>query len=279
VLPARSATALVLAPTVIALVVVGDPWYSLAVALASAIGSWELHRLLHAAGLRAPLPLHVALSLTVLGAVSLGTDVAFLGAVALAAVAPALAGLGRGGTPDERIKTWASAALSVLYMGWLPAHFLLLRRIQGAAVPVDGFPIALQAGARWVILALLLTWCSDIFAYAAGKALGRHHMAPATSPGKTWEGTAAGAAACALVSYPLAALLRLPLGLLEGALLGAGLAVVGQVGDLAESLLKRAAGAKDSSTLMPGHGGLLDRIDSLLFTITFMYHYVLSLKA
>jgi CDP-diglyceride synthetase len=117
----------------------------------------------------------------------------------------------------------------------------------------------------WVLLAVLPTWAADIAAYAIGSIIGRHKLAPRISPGKTWEGTIAGFVAAAATSWLVGAFVftpALPAELIT--LLALTIGPVALYGDLLESALKRAAGAKDSGTLFPGHGGVLDRIDSLL---------------
>jgi phosphatidate cytidylyltransferase len=115
----------------------------------------------------------------------------------------------------------------------------------------------------WLLLALVPTWAGDTVAYLAGSRLGRNRIAPAISPGKTWEGTLAGFGAAAVAALLIAVCAGVSTGpsLLVAALVGP----VGFAGDLFESAIKRAAGAKDSGTLFPGHGGVLDRIDSLIF--------------
>lgn len=116
-------------------------------------------------------------------------------------------------------------------------------------------------GAEWVLFALLLVWAADIGAYFVGRFFGRVRLAPEVSPGKTWEGVAGGVLASIPVAIAGSLWFRLP----PGAFVGVCLAAVGFsiVGDLTESLLKRFAGMKDSGTLFPGHGGVMDRIDSL----------------
>jgi CDP-diglyceride synthetase len=114
----------------------------------------------------------------------------------------------------------------------------------------------------WLILAVVPTWAVDIVAYAVGSKWGRRRIAPAISPGKTWEGTIAGVAAAALVAVAIGALFGLPR--VAVAVSALALGPVAFLGDLAESSLKRHAGVKDSGTLLPGHGGVLDRVDSLL---------------
>lgn len=115
----------------------------------------------------------------------------------------------------------------------------------------------------WLILALVPTWAADVAAYVVGARIGRRKIAPRISPGKTWEGTLAGVAAAAVVVLLIAASAGIKTGptLLLAVLVGP----VGFASDLLESAIKRAAGAKDSGTLLPGHGGVLDRIDSLIF--------------
>ena len=103
-------------------------------------------------------------------------------------------------------------------------------------------------------------------------------MTPKISPGKTWEGAFGGTISSIVVSVILATILKLPLGYSEAALLGFLIAVFAQIGDLTESLLKRSVGAKDSGKLIPGHGGILDRLDSIIFTIILVYYYALWLK-
>ena len=115
----------------------------------------------------------------------------------------------------------------------------------------------------WLLLALVPTWAADVTAYIVGRRIGRRRIAPRISPGKTWEGTLAGIGAAAVVVLLIAASAGIKTGptLLLAALVGP----VGFASDLLESAIKRAAGAKDSGTLLPGHGGVLDRIDSLIF--------------
>lgn len=117
-------------------------------------------------------------------------------------------------------------------------------------------------GGQWLLFVFVLVWAADVGAYFVGRAFGRHKLAPAVSPGKTWEGVAGGLLAVAAVSVVAAFWFTRPL--LELLVLGLAAAAVSVVGDLLESLIKRQAGRKDSGTLLPGHGGMLDRVDSLL---------------
>ncbi len=132
--------------------------------------------------------------------------------------------------------------------------------------------VRVRFGMGWVILAFVVTWANDTFAYFAGHLLGRHKMIERISPAKTWEGVAGGVVGSvvgALVTRWL--LLGSELSPGAAAVIGLGGAVFGPLGDLAESMIKRAAGVKDSSRIIPGHGGLLDRIDALLFVAPWIY--------
>jgi len=131
-----------------------------------------------------------------------------------------------------------------------------------------------RAGRYWLLYALVLNWIGDIGAYYVGRAVGRHKLAPIVSPGKSWEGSAASLAASLIFGFFFLrwAIPAVPLPVVLA--LTAVANVAGQFGDLCESALKRGAGVKDSSTLLPGHGGWLDRVDSTLFTLPVVYLYV-----
>ncbi|MHB8079186.1 MAG: phosphatidate cytidylyltransferase [Candidatus Krumholzibacteriia bacterium] len=164
----------------------------------------------------------------------------------------------------------AITVLGVLYVGWLGSHLILLRELPGLTGADDGL------GVRAVFLVVAATWAADTGAYLVGVAWGRRRLLPRVSPGKTVEGAvggiviaAAAGAGCALTFAPF-------LTPFAGALLGGVLGVCGLLGDLVESLLKRDVGIKDSGggLSIPGHGGVLDRFDSLLFTAPFAYYYL-----
>jgi phosphatidate cytidylyltransferase len=190
-----------------------------------------------------------------LGVLALNRDGAvFLTVVALAALSLAMRGAGL----PEALPRASALVFGVVYIfgGWKCA--LLLR----------------DASPYWLLFALAVNWVGDISAYYVGKSIGMHKMAPRVSPGKSWEGAAASIAAS--VAFGIAYLHRfLPATtLLEAAAISVAANAAGQLGDLAESALKRGAGVKDSGTLLPGHGGLLDRVDSTLFTLPVVYLYL-----
>jgi len=172
---------------------------------------------------------------------------------------------------------YPAAAASTFAFGYIAIPMALLVAIR-----------QLPAGAIWTIYTLLAVWAGDIFAYFVGKSLGRHLMSPAISPKKTWEGAAASVIASVIVGMlwiqhaPAISSTLLRIGLIDRRdgmfgleqpqlwpiiLLSAMVNVAAQLGDLVESLIKRGAGVKDSGTILPGHGGMLDRIDAMLFAV------------
>ena len=132
---------------------------------------------------------------------------------------------------------------------------------------------------HWLVFVFVVVAVGDSFALATGKSMGRHPLAPQASPNKTWEGTVASAVLGPLAgAWYVATFLSQESSLLEGALLALLVNVVSQIGDIAESLLKRSAGLKDSGNILPGHGGMLDRIDGLLFAMPIAYGYLQFLR-
>jgi phosphatidate cytidylyltransferase len=164
------------------------------------------------------------------------------------------------------LTNWALTVIGGLYVGLLAAHGILLR--------------ALPQGLAWTVLAVFLTWTGDAAAYFVGTAFGRHKLWPRISPGKTWEGFFGGLIASvatgALVGY-LSMLWLGAIGPVHGTLVGLLAGIIGVFGDLAISMMKRQMKVKDSGNILPGHGGLLDRCDSLLFVLTTTYYYAIWL--
>lgn len=257
---ARVLTAALLLPPVVAVAWSGGWPLAGLLVIVTAAASWEALPLVLAAGSRPPgapgrLLVGVAGVLPVLAAaLAAGSGLASaLGAATLAAAVWAVLVTGAGWwlarEAAERWRLGGAAAILAFWVGWPLAHALELR----------------QAG-PWALLGpLLIVWAQDIAAFFAGRAWGRHRLAPRVSPGKTWEGAMAGLAAALLVAVLLAAPLAAPPAALVPVGLLTGLA--GQAGDLFESAWKRRAGRKDSGRLLPGHGGVLDRIDSVLFAL------------
>jgi phosphatidate cytidylyltransferase len=178
--------------------------------------------------------------------------------IAFALLAAVLLVLGGG----ELVRlTRGSAGLAAVSTLWLVVGSLALVVLREAGPAYAHHPAAGDLPV-WLILAILPTWSADVAAYAAGTRWGRRKLAPRLSPGKTWEGTLVGFAAAAVAVLAVAALFGLPR--VPSALAAIAIGPVGLAGDLAESALKRRAGLKDSGRILPGHGGVLDRVDSLL---------------
>ena len=245
------------------------PTYLVVLGVFAAVASGELYRLLLQAGHRAGWPLGAGL------AVALTADAALTGwqlaphLVVMAALG-ALIWTAFRAEPGDGLGDWALTVGPALYVGGLLAYYVSLR--------------ALPGGVYWVPLVLGCTWAADVAAYYCGRRWGRTKLAPTLSPGKSVEGAIAGVLAAMALAVCLGLLGGgglvpvVPFGGLGG-LLGLGLvvAVAGIVGDLAESFVKRQLGVKDASGLLLGHGGLLDRIDSLLAAGVVAYFYLLTL--
>ena len=263
----RLLTAVVVLPFLIASILISYLWwvFVLLAAAAMVLGLWEFYLLARklklqpevaagyvagAALITIPLqndPANVLLVLFVIIAVTIGTLIA----VTL-----------RGAPFEKMIASVGATLLGVLYIPLLGSHLVALR---------TGFPQ--QLSAHLLSFFFLVLMGSDAGAYYTGRALGKRKLAPSISPGKTWEGVAGGIVA----SLAMAALAHfwffreLPLKFMLP--LAAIMTLLGILGDLAESALKRGAGAKDAANILPGHGGILDRLDSLLFNAPLIYYF------
>jgi len=173
----------------------------------------------------------------------------------------------RRGAGRHAIANSAATLLGVFYVGWLGTHIVALRELPW----VLGEPYA--RGAAYAMLPLVMVWCCDTAAYGVGKLFGRRRLMPEVSPRKTAEGAWAGLAAAIGAAFLARATFAPFLSALDALLLGFLVGVFGQLGDLVESLLKRDSEAKDTSQLIPGHGGVLDRFDSLFFAAPIAYYY------
>ncbi len=258
----RVASAVVLFPLAVWITILGGLPFALLAAGAGAVAGAELILMFSALGVAEVLGIAVTAAIPLVAAFGHSGDllpgwsgIALSGCTLLLFAAALL----RRGPLEAVPRSVSAVTLSWLYCGVLLASVVALR---------------LRFGVGWVILAFVVTWANDTFAYFAGHALGRHKMAERISPKKTWEGFAGGAVGSvvgALVTRWLFPDLHAELSIGAAVLLGAVGAVLGPLGDLAESALKRAAGVKDSGKIIPGHGGLLDRIDALLFVSPWVY--------
>ena len=269
----RARSAAILVPPLLVALWLGGVWIALIVAVAVALAGREAFRLLTTAG-HASLPI-LGVVLGVL--VALGDSVKELpggSGLLLAALGIVLVGIGALTRldPREGLAVFATTTFGAIYVGLL--GFVARLGASGSAVE-PGSPLGgIGAERAWILLLVLVVWAFDTFAYFAGRRFGRHGFMRHISPSKTVEGVIGGAVAAAIVGALLVAAVGRPW--LAG--LGFGLVVgaAAQAGDLAESMLKRAAGAKESGTLIPGHGGMLDRVDSFLFAAPVAFFYVVT---
>ena len=269
----RALSALLLVPPLALALIIGVPAIAAVLVLVALLGGLEVFRLLKAAGYPS-----MALFGTAL-AVAMVLEAAFRPAgekgVLLVAVGAVLAGVGAIGRQDPRdgLVAWFATVFGALYVGLIA--FVLHVANTGPAIPGGAVLSPLSSGQGWILLLVLGVWSYDTGAYLVGRQVGRHKFMTHISPAKSIEGLAGGLVATTVVtSLMLAALGQAWLG---GLVLGPILGLAAQAGDLAESMIKRAAGAKDSGTLIPGHGGVLDRIDSFLFAGPVVALYVLVL--
>ena len=166
----------------------------------------------------------------------------------------------------------AASIFGLFYLGYLPSHWLRLRQLTQPSLPSGAFDW-ITTGFVITLMACLMIVASDIGSYLIGRRFGRLPLSP-ISPGKTVEGALGGLAAAVVVGVVFALWMQWPLAILSGGLLGALVALFALVGDLTESMMKRDAGLKDSGDALPGHGGILDRIDSYLFTPAVVFYAV-----
>lgn len=218
----------------------------------------------------------IALSAAVLlpGAVALHLSAGVVGALIVATVlVPLAAGVLRP-DPVPMLNDWTLTVAGTLYVALPLALAIALRQTEGDSrrAWLNDVAYALgsgstAAGLAWLGLAIATTWLTDTAAYLVGRRYGKTKLIPAVSPGKTRVGAVAGVVAGTLAGVAAAGLFGVPIAWYAAAAVGFLLSIIGQLGDLGESLIKRSLGIKDMGSLIPGHGGILDRIDALLFTL------------
>jgi phosphatidate cytidylyltransferase len=255
----RAATAVVGIPLFVWIVTLAPRalFVALVVAL-SGIAAWELTRMFERAGRR------VYARVGVVGSMLVTVSFAPTSVPGLSALALALAVAGALSVPvwagdDRAVDAMAATTLAIVYVGWLL-----------------GYGIAFESrpdGAALVLFLVGATWAGESAAYAVGSLVGRHQLAPAISPRKTVEGAVGQLLVSTAAGAGLGSWLLPDWSLWTAALAGAMLGVVGQIGDLVESVVKRSLGAKDTGGLIPGHGGVLDRVDGLMFNAPALFYY------
>ena len=291
-LATRLISAGILAPIVVGVALLGEPWVSSLVGLLVFLAMVELIALLDAGGFAPPQVVALAAGLLVAGAGLVAANQALVGgpladmlraadppglaAVAFAAAVVVLGVVGfTRAEPRDGFMTWAVTSFGVAYVGLLAPFIVVVAHLApaggSATTPVGA--LNLHAGTAWMLLLLLVVWGYDSGAYLTGRWLGRRRLIDHISPSKTVEGLVGGLLAATVAAGVGAWLIGLdpwqPL------LIGPMVGLAAQAGDLAESMVKRAAGRKESGFLVPGHGGVLDRIDSFLFAAPVLVGYAL----
>jgi phosphatidate cytidylyltransferase len=272
----RILSAAILLPLIIVLV-----WWSVwsvagAVVVATVIGLIELYGAFRQGGFHPRTAVGIGAALLVILAITLQPFVSFdllLPAVTLAIVVGLVVELAYQ-NQEGSLPSWALTLAGALYLAWLFGHFILLRSLTTPLVDTVFKQLGMAPGVAWIYCICAITWIQDTAAYFVGRRFGRNKMAPVLSPKKTWEGAAGGLLGSILAGVVCVPLLGLPITLLAGGLLGLVGGIVGPLGDLSESLIKRQVGLKDAGNLIPGHGGILDRADSLLFTAPLLYYLI-----
>jgi phosphatidate cytidylyltransferase len=270
----RALSAAIFVPPLLIVLALGEPWFGALIAVFVAVAAWETARLLRGAGYA------VVPAVAILGAVAVAADVASISQLrpyADLAVAAALVAAAFAVFLESDVKVgfaaWMATAFAAVYVGMLGA----LVRLGEVAPPLAGTAPLAQLGAQrgWILLAILLVWSFDTGAYCLGIALGKRKFLSHISPSKSYWGLWGGVVASTAVA--VAGLWALGQPAILGFVLGPVIGIVAQAGDLAESMLKRAAGAKDSGRLIPGHGGILDRVDSFIFAAPIAAIFVTAL--
>ena len=259
------------------MVVAGGAWLAALLAIASAIGAWEYFRIARASGQTPMEDIGIACA----GIIPLVVHARFLGvqipAIPIAAVAfVTILGLAiwRRGVEGRPLGAAATTVVGAIYTGGMLSFGYALRYHPYAFADAALGSYKIASGALLLMLPMLVTWASDIGAYAVGRTMGKHKLIPKVSPGKTVEGAIGGMLSSVLVAWAFGDLVLrnsaqlgfkwFPWGIIA---FGVAVSVAAQIGDLFESLIKREAGMKDSSKILPGHGGILDRLDSLFFVL------------
>lgn len=238
--------------------------FSAFVALGVLLAQYEYYRFHFAEGWSPPIWLGLGLGLLVttgFAAPGLLSDTA---SISFIVVAILLSQLIAGRDLKSGFVDTAVVAFGVFYVAWLLGHLILLR--------------SLPEGSFLVFFLFLVTWANDTGAYYVGSLWGRRPMAPRISPRKTWEGLIGGLIGSVLAALACRAWFLESLSQADALWLGLLIGIAAPLGDLCESILKRSAGVKDSGTIIPGHGGILDRIDSLILTTPTFYYYLLAVR-
>jgi len=266
----RTLTATVGIPVVVAAVWFGAPWLTILVAVLAVQGVRELYRL-RPKGMP-PLPAALGVIWTIFLVVgaqsssSLSSFLAISGIILAVGAFLCLLWLIAYYTSGRPLTAFLYLLAGPVYVGFLLAHSLALREIG------DSIADSSQAGRDWLLLTILIVFATDTGAYLSGRAFGSRPLAPVISPNKTWEGAAGGFFFAVVVAIVVGYALDLATPRWQQIVIGASVGVISQLGDLFESRLKRLSNVRDAGSIIPGHGGVLDRLDSVVVSIPLVYY-------
>jgi len=259
----RLLTAMVGVPLILLIVWVGEPWvFTFFVTAVAMLGSLELTNIFYARGLQPQRWLMLLWVPALVLGPQLGESIPLL--VITAGIYLSLIVLLFSSSPDDVFTRWGTTCGGALYLGWTLSHAPLL--------------FSLDQGREWVGLWIFATFATDTGAFLVGRVLGTHPLAPTISPSKTWEGAIGGWVVGLSTSGAIALFLSLDASWWVPLFLGSLIGIFGQIGDLVESMFKRSAHLKEAGSLLPGHGGVLDRLDSVVFTLPVVYYGVMALN-
>jgi phosphatidate cytidylyltransferase len=259
----RVITTIVILPILIAVIWFGKLWIVLLVAAIGAAGSFEFYRLDQNGKL---IPLHYFGIITVITVVMLPYFVPNITVIHIlsSAIVVSLIWLLFTGLREQAFNRWTWTIAGILYPGFMLTYWINIRNI--------------EFGRSYVFWLISIIIINDVASYFVGKALGKHSLAPVISPRKTWEGAIGGLIFSVIASVVFGFVFTLPLNYWQLVILGLMASIIAQTGDLVESLLKRNKSVKDSGNILPGHGGILDRIDSYLLTAVVVYYIITAIS-
>jgi len=256
----RTLTAVIGLPIFIVVIWFGNPWFTIFMAIIAVLGSIEFNRMANHNKIQ-PIAYFGTAIIFILTISPYYPDFITKPLILTAAILISLIWLLFSYKKEGSFNNWALIMAGILYLGWTLSYWTELRDI--------------EYGKEWVFWGILTIMASDTSAFFIGKKWGKHYMTPAISPKKTWEGAIGGLLGSIIASIILGIIFSLPLNYWLLVLLGCVISIFAQLGDLVESLLKRNSGVKDSGNLVPGHGGILDRIDSFILAGIIIYYCVI----
>ena len=268
----RLLTGLVCLPILLAAIWHGDFWFLAALVVCSTVAIIEFLKMTAINNHRNPRLLSIiwTISFLVVGIYSIDISTFFSLSFVILIVGAFLNALWAIIFADKQViyRTWIISSFGPIYIGFSLAHALALRNLG-----LDD-----DLGRNWILFSLILIFTSDTGAYVIGRTIGKHPVAPSISPNKTWEGTIAGFILVLVAAMSMNKIFFPEIIYWQVLLIGATVGFMAPIGDLFESKLKRIYAMKDTGSILPGHGGMLDRLDSILLAIPFVYYYAVTIE-